>query len=173
MLSASGGITPLKKIFVKTVSCIFCCMLIIVSTHATPPIQIAGPTETKMTNEINKRGALLRQDIANSYKILDRENAIKSMGNGRNDISSTVTKRIPVGSSFEEAIQTLRAAGFTIKSRGESKTLPGHYGLSAEIDEYRRTPFGKTTIYVWIEVVGNDDWSHVSDVSADILKQSL
>lgn len=148
MQNTSYGIALPKKLFLGIVSLFLYCNFIAASAQAISSIKLPGTTGMKTMGSINERGASLRKDIKDVYRIWERENRIRSMGNGRNDISSIVIKQIPIGSSFEDATKILQAAGFTLKSRGESKTLPGHYGITAEIDEYKRIAFGKITIFV-------------------------
>jgi len=67
-------------------------------------------------NQINaldfqERGARLRLELEHAYQDLRHTGEFKSAGN---DVSPTVKKYIPVGTSFENAQTTLRSSGFEI-----------------------------------------------------------
>src|SRR5258708_31979110 len=67
------------------------------------------------SNNFTQRGKQLRLEIEERYKKLTDDRALKS--SRPSDITDVVVKYIPVGTSFDDAENILRAAGFRVDSR--------------------------------------------------------
>ena len=127
---------------------------------------------TAASNELELRGKQLRAEIDSTYNKLSAARAIKNQGMGRNFITDVVIKYIPIGTSFDDAEAILRAAGFTIQPRVPNPYLPDDekYDERATIDQYVRTPFGKTSIDVSLRPRGPGDYSTVKSITAEITR---
>jgi hypothetical protein len=121
------------------------------------------------SKELELRGKQLRKAIDETYKKLADAKALKSMGNGRNIITDTVVKYIPIGTSFDDAEAILRAAGFEVGKRDMNPIIHNDYGVYSKINHYKLTlPFGNTSVSVFLQPKNKDDWSVVQGLEADI-----
>jgi len=123
--------------------------------------------------DVQTRGTELRTAIDKRYKELAEAGAIKSMGNGRNLITDTVVQYIPLGIAFADAEAILKAAGFVVGPRTTTPVSPNYYSVSAAIEQYVPTLFGKTSVFVDLEPPSPTDWTTVRKLSAEITKQFI
>jgi len=80
-------------------------------------------------NELVQRGKELRNEIDSVYQTLKAEKKLSGRGT---DISDRVRKYIPPGTSFDDAEEILRSAGFDVSSRPSSNTTdnrPDRYSV--------------------------------------------
>ena len=76
------------------------------------PPAVFGETGRQMSpNELVQRGKELRNEIDSVYQTLKTEKKLSGRGT---DISDHVRKYIPPGSSFDDAEEILRSAGFSV-----------------------------------------------------------
>jgi hypothetical protein len=141
---------------------------------STVPSASSGETGHQMTsNELVQRGKELRNEIDSVYKTLKVEKKIT--GGRGTDISDGVRKYIPPGTSFDDAEEILRAAGFDVSSRPLSDTMsnaPDRYSVGADLK--LGGSFGiKIQAIVVLTPKGPGDYSEVSRVSAGIFLSSL
>jgi hypothetical protein len=124
------------------------------------------------TGELRQRGKALRNEIGSVYKTLKAEQKITGRGT---DIDDLVMKYIPLGSSFDDAEEILRSAGFRVSRRPPSDTTsdrPDRYNVVGflKLDG----SFGiKIQAIVSLRPKGPGDYSEVSGVSAGIFLSSL
>jgi hypothetical protein len=83
------------------------CVSLLLATHA----DAVGRRNQMNALDFQERGARLRVELERAYQDLRHTGGFKSDGN---DVSSTVKKYVPVGTSFANAETTLRSSGFTI-----------------------------------------------------------
>jgi hypothetical protein len=120
------------------------------------------------TGELHQRGKALRNEIGSVYKTLRAEKKIT--GARGTDISDPVRKHIPPGTSFDDAEEILRSAGFTVSSRPPSDTTsnrPDRYRVGANLKLKGSFPF-KIEAIVSLTPKAPGDYSEVSMVSAEI-----
>ena len=124
-------------------------------------------------SELALRGKQLRKEIDETYKRMDDTHQIKSPFNGQNFITDVVIKYIPIGTSFDEAEAILRAAGFKVGPREGHVRSHDKFLVVADIDQYAPTPFGKTSVVVFLEPASQYDWSIVTSLRATIIRQFI
>jgi len=117
-------------------------------------------------------GIALRSAIDVRFKELSDKNSIKTAGTGRNDISDLVLIYIPVGTTFQNAQEILRSAGFTVGAQ-EKIQFPPYLVVNAQIDHYVATPLGKTSIAVLLQPMSANDWTKVRIFSAEITRRYI
>ena len=121
--------------------------------------------------QIAERGQSLRRAIDETYKRLEESKAIKPMLMGGNSITDIVLKFIPLGMPFDEAEDTLRAAGFVIEPRQKSY-LSSNIITFAVIDRYATSLFGflgKSSIVIVMEPANQSNWKEVGKMEAEIV----
>lgn len=76
------------------------------------PFEVGDPVHNSapISAEQQKRGKALRAEIDKLYADMKSRGALKHDGQGYNDITDTIVKYLPVGSSFDDAEAVLRAA---------------------------------------------------------------
>jgi len=139
-----------------------------------PTIRSASTGEERhqIRPELRRRGKELRNEIRSVYKTLKAEQKITARGT---DISDSVRKYIPPGSSFDDAEEILRAAGFDVSSRPLSDTMsnaPDRYSVGADLKLKGSFPF-KIQAIVSLTPKAPGDYSEVSAVSAGIFLSFL
>jgi hypothetical protein len=126
-----------------------------------------------MRPELRQRGKELRNEIDSVYKTLRAEKKIT--GPRGTDISDPVRKHIPPGTSFDDAEEILRSAGFDVSPRPPSDTTSyrrDRYTVGADLK--LEGSFGiKVQAIVSLTPKAPDDYSEVSMVSAGIFLSSL
>jgi hypothetical protein len=132
-------------------------------------------TELKMqkNDELQHRGKDLRHAIDETYRKLNESNTLKTMGNGRNEITDVITKYIPIGENFDDAEVILKAAGFNVGPRERHPVFPGQFCAIGVIEQYAPTPLGKTSITIYLQPINKDDWTVVYSITAEITKQII
>jgi hypothetical protein len=125
----------------------------------------ANKKEISMTaDDVQQRGKQLRAEIEKRYQELLQNNTLKQS----NPINDVVTKYIHPGTSFDDAEQVLRDAGFKVSHKSFQ---PKSNGLSATIK--LDTPwFVKSEAIIDIASRNQED-NYVWDVSAAIVYKSL
>lgn len=119
------------------------------------------------SNELELRGKQLRKAIDEEYKRLDDIKELKKQRGGYTVITDVVVKYIPIGTSFDDAEEILRAAGFKVGKR--TMNHANQYEMFSEINHYKLTlPFGNTSVYVVLYPKNKDDWSTVQKLEAAI-----
>lgn len=152
-------------------------MLVVALTtiiHWSPfPPAVFGEIGRQMSpNELVQRGKELRNEIDSVYQTLKAEKKLSGRGT---DISDQVRKYIPPGSSFDDAEEILRSAGFTVYPRPLSDTMsnaPDRYNVSAFLKLDGSFGF-KIQAIVSLRPKGPGDYGEVSGVSAGIFVSSL
>jgi hypothetical protein len=162
------------RFFFKAISFLFLSMTLVVSPMVKAH-QIGTNGGNSMSNHADNeaKGRALRVAIDKRYKEMERNHTLKPTGAGRNDISDVVLEFIPVGTSFPDAEEILVAAGFKVGRPGSKPPFPNYYSVSAEIDQYVPTLFGRTSVNVNLEPKDPKDWSKVHAVRASILLQFI
>lgn len=120
-----------------------------------------------------ERGKALRQAIDAEYERRRRVHQIDPMG--ENSIVEVIRPFIHAGTNFEEAEQTLWAAGFVVRPRSKSLISP-RLEVVAKIAAYDTVWFGlggRTSVYVFLEPVTEDDWRTVGRVDAGFVESFL
>jgi hypothetical protein len=120
---------------------------------------------------MSKKGRLLRTEIDKEYQARKGAGALKELGSGVNDFSPTVLRFIPIGTTFDEAEETLREAGFTVGPREQTGLYPYTY-VHAVIEYYDRSILGKVRLGVFLMPKNKDDWTAVTGVIAEIVVQN-
>jgi hypothetical protein len=124
------------------------------------------------SNELQQRGKELRNEIDSVYETLKAEKKLTGRGT---DISDRVRKYIPPGSSFDDAEEILRSAGFDVSPRPPSDTTsnrPDRYSVGADL-KLQGSFAIKIQAIVSLTPKGPGDYSEVSMVSAGIFLSSL
>jgi hypothetical protein len=132
--------------------------------------ETSKPPAIQKSTALAAQGKELRAAIDAAYQKLDNARAIKNSGMGRNFITDTVVKYIPPGTPFDDAEEILRAAGFTIQPRIPNRFLPPpeKFDARATIENYVPTFFGKTSVDVSLRPRGENDYSVVQSLEAEI-----
>jgi len=123
-----------------------------------------------------QRGKQLREAIEQEYQRLDDAKALTPRSGG--NISELVLKFIPVGTSFDDAEQILRSAGFTVGPRGSPKEMAKSpvrvpnpkYQLTAEIIALHGSLFTFRTVSVAVYLTPKDpdNYDKVNEVGGSI-----
>ena len=126
----------------------------------------------QMRPELRQRGKELRNEIVSVYETLKAEKKLTGRGT---DISDRVRNYIPPGTSFDDAEEILRSAGFTVSGRLPSDTMsnaPDRYSVGADLKLKGSFPF-KIQAIVSLTPKAPGDYSEVSAVSAGIFLSVL
>jgi hypothetical protein len=128
------------------------------------------------TESLELRGKQLRMAIEQDYQRLEESKTINSKTGS--DITAAVVRYIPMGTSFDDAEQILRSAGFDVGSRFGPKSpaigfrLPNQrYVLTARINSLHGSLFSLRTVSVIVFLAPDnpDIYEKVVGVSASIL----
>jgi len=122
--------------------------------------------------DIEKRGKELRREIDKAYRGLVETGQLKNQGVGRNLITDVVARYIPPGTSFLQAEEILRAAGFAVEARVPNNYLPEaeRYDERATIDNYVPMTIGKTSVTVLLRPRSANDYSVVQSIVAEVTR---
>lgn len=135
-----------------------------ISREIDPASATAGPISLQTA----ERGKALRRVIDEEYERLRQARQIVPVNRGSNSIVEIIRPFIHAGMPFEEAEQTLRAAGFVVRPRSKSLLSP-KLQVIAEISPYATSLSGvngRTNVTVFLEPVTHNDWSTVRSVDA-------
>jgi hypothetical protein len=129
------------------------------------------------TSHLVQRGKQLRADIDTSYQKLVDTKTLKVQGQGVNLITDMVIKYIPIGTSFDDAKEILRAAGFTVEPPSKNPLYPDEsdeYQVAASIDGYQtQLFFSKTSIDVYMYPQSPTNFGTIKRIKAYITKTTL
>ncbi|MBF0560734.1 MAG: hypothetical protein HQL37_01710 [Alphaproteobacteria bacterium] len=148
-------------------------ILMLFSCFDAPYYEFKNDTNTIESNGLAPIGKQLRADIDNEYKRLVETHSLKG-GLESNDLTEIVTRYIPVGSTFDDAENILRNAGFMVEPRSGTKSISfgeSVYGVYAKIDQYVHIFMSKTSIYVFLLSKSPGDYSTVSKIEASLTIQ--
>lgn len=138
-------------------------------------ISNAGNTLGKRMS-IAVQGYGLHKDIEQTYARLRAERRLTTSFLG-NDITPILLKHIPLGATFEEAENILRAAGFTIGPRETRYVGPGEkrYGETAWIKGFAGGFWYGYGVDVGVALTPRspDDYSIVVDITGHIFLNTL
>lgn len=126
-----------------------------------------------LSKEDMKMVTQLRLEIDEAYKRIIDAGTLKP----KNDITEIVLRYIPIGTSFDDAEQVLRSAGFKVGPRpGTSApgTFPWRYDVTASIDPYSRKAFpSKVYVDVRLSPRTPNDYDKVIKIEAAIGRADL
>jgi hypothetical protein len=131
----------------------------------------AHATDHRLNAEaLEERGKQLLTEIEQRYRKLS--SAPRLTGSG-DDISDIVIKYIPIGTSFDDAEDVLRAAGFHIDDprvtpRPDNWLYP--YDVVASIVPFHQYFFSRTNLYVNLSPKNPGDYHTVNSVSAGLVE---
>lgn len=126
------------------------------------------------TQTLEHRGKQLRAAINLTFKKLSDAGALKPRG--ASDITEVVVQYIPVGTTFDEAEDILRFAGFLVDQRPSASTTgnrPDRYDVVGSIVPFVQQPLSRINVYVSLSPRAPGDYSKVSKVSAGIVLSTL
>lgn len=153
---------------------VFICFLAL--SGMTPSNSKAGDLANQ-TDSINKavpesleeRGKQLRVAIDQAYEKLPHHHFKK----GEGDITPVVEQFIPVGTSFDDAEEILRAAGFKVGKRPGPNPSPAPFGdfpykydVTAVIDPYESFFGGSIGLSVFLSPESPENYSKVTKIHA-------
>ena len=122
----------------------------------------------RMTNEeLIERGKRLRKVIDERYAQLVKDKALQR----KNDITDVIEQFVPIGSSLTNAESILRAAGFEVLPPGKGYIGQENSEVSAVIGQYAPTPFGKTSVGVYIGLDNHAEGVLIKTIRAGIWVQ--
>ena len=137
-----------------------------------PPAAFGETGRQMRPNELVQRGKDVRNEINSVYQTLKTEKKLSGRGT---DISDHVRKYIPPGSSFDDAEEILRSAGFSVSGRPPGDTTsnwPDRYDVGASLELYGSFAI-KIQAIVSLTPKRPGDYGEVSGVSAGIFVSSL
>ncbi len=123
-------------------------------------------------DQIGKR---LRTEIEANYHELQKNKKLIPGLKG-NDISEIVRNYIPSGSSFDDAENILRSAGFVVEPRPDLTVIndrPDRYDVSAVIDSLDRGIAHNVQVIVSLSPKVPGEYGRIYQVSASIFYTSL
>src|SRR2546426_8955768 len=130
----------------------------------------------QMTSDnLEQRGKQLRTEIELVYKQLKSGKKLQ-VGIKGNDIGEIVKKYVPIGTSFDDAENILRFAGFTVHPRPAADAAgnrPDKYLVYATIDSLDKGFIWKVEVIVSLSPKAPGDYSDVSKISASLFYTSL
>src|SRR5207249_9735577 len=97
------------------------------SWFALPSCAIEKENGQMTSNDLEQRGKQLRAEIEAAYKQLKSAKKLRTGIKG-NDITELVLKYVPIGTSFDDAENILRFAGFTVHPRPTANAAGNHPG---------------------------------------------
>ncbi len=157
----------------KNISWLFVIGLTTMIHWSTVPSASSGETGRQMSpNELVQSGKELRNEIDSVYQTLKAEKKLSGRGT---DISDRVRKYIPPGTSFDDAEEILRSAGFDVSSRPSSNTTdnrPDRYSVVGFLKLDGWLGF-KIQAIASLTPKGPGDYSEVIELSAGIFVSSL
>lgn len=160
----------MKNIRNASFACLACAVILLFPLD----VEAIQKKETIMTsNELKQRGKQLRLVIDQTYKKLSDT---KELRVGANDITVVVVKYIPVGTSFNDAEQILRSAGFTVTPRPSGSVIgnrPDRYDVVGEIVPFVQKFLSRISIYISLSPKTPRDYGKVNKISASIVLSTL
>jgi hypothetical protein len=134
--------------------------------HKDPPLT---DTKRQMTSDdLQHQGKQLRAAIEHTYQELSASNALKY----DTPIDYVVLRYIPLDTSFNDAEQILRSAGFKVDPRPTTNpqgTRPDRYDVTASIVPFIDRFPSRTSIYVSMAPKLPGDYSTIARLSASII----
>ena len=127
------------------------------------------------SDDLEQRGKQLRAEIELVYKELKTTKKLRTGIKG-NDIGEIVRKYVPIGTSFDDAENILRFAGFKVYPRPAANAAgnrPDRYHVSAWIDPLDQGLTWNVQVIVSLKPKAPGDYSDVSEISAGIFYNSL
>jgi hypothetical protein len=97
------------------------------------------------TADIRQRGVSLRDQLSAACSTLINKGEVSAEGN---DLSGIVSAYIPVGTSFSDAENILRAAGFEVGPKPKSDFIPKSYAVVGVITTFNNTAPERFDLYV-------------------------
>jgi hypothetical protein len=140
-----------------------------VATWTSDPIRSLAAASDQISTDLAKRGKLLRAEIDSTFKAVGAQVPLRGT-----DITKLVEKYIPLGTSFDDAEQVLRCAGFTVYPRPPSNIVsdrPDRYNVAAFL-QLRGAVFYKTQAIVSLAPRAPGDYSTVTRISAGIFSSA-
>jgi hypothetical protein len=147
-----------------------------VATRPTP-FEVGDPLHNfaPISDEQQRRGKALRTEVEKLYADVKAHGTLKPEGRGRNFITDTIAKYVPVGSSFEDAEAVLRDAGCVIDypvKRQVIGHLPGDDDVRAHA-VIERHLLGTNLFDVDLTPRSPGDYAVVTAISAEFDLRSL
>jgi len=128
------------------------------------------------TESLEQRGKQLRVELDQAYKKMVDAKTLSPDPRVSNDVTDVVVRFIPVGTSFDDAENILRSAGFKDRPRPSANstgTRPDRYDVVASIVPFVQRFLSKASIYVYLRPAAPDDYGKVSKVGAEFVLSYL
>jgi hypothetical protein len=127
------------------------------------------------SSSLEQRGKQLRAAIEQAYKnLVDTKTLSSKRGN---NITEVVVQYIPVGTSFDDAEQILRNAGFKVYPRPNANptgTRPDRYDVVGAIDSFDWKRFlSKVSVWVNLSPQAPGNYGKVNKVYSGITLSTL
>lgn len=126
-----------------------------------------------VTESLEQRGKQLREAIEHAYQQMLKE---KLLGPDGYDISKVVLRYIPIGTTFDDAEQILRCAGFKVEPRPSvniQSVLPFKHDVIALIDPFVSHMTSKISVGVFLRPWAPGNYDKVYKLEAGISRSSI
>ncbi len=157
---------PSRRAVLFAMATVFGAAIVLSAGCISREIDPTSATAAPISLQTAERGKALRRVIDEEYQRLRQARQIVPVNRGGNSIVGIIRPFIHAGMPFEEAEQTLRAAGFVVQRRSKSLLSP-RLQVIAKISPYATSLLGlngRTNVAVFLEPVTQDDWSTVGRV---------
>lgn len=165
----------LRRIVLLSPATIFCAGAVLVAGCTSQGADLTSVDAGPATRQSAARGKALRQAIDEEYERRRHDRQLKPMGQGGNSIDDVVRPFLHAGMKFDDAAQTLRAAGFVVRPRAKS-LVSSNLEVIAEIDRYDSVLFGfggKTSVVIILAPTTQEDWRTVGAASGGFVLSFL
>ena len=169
------GAPPAMLMKLWSVCLILCVVFSLMPAHGET---IQKEKNTMTSDSLEQRGKKLRAAIEQAYKKLVDARALKPMGG--NNITEMVVQYIPVGTSFDDAENILRNAGFKVYPRPSvdppGGNRPDKYDVVGEIDSFdwkRIFSFSKVSVVILLSPKAPGNYDKVNKVDAGFVLSTL
>jgi hypothetical protein len=129
--------------------------------------------ERSRLKDLMKRGKILRKIIDEEYYKMAEADSISSAPDPASILTDIFLAHIPIGSSFDDAEEVLRAAGFKVGPRCPGQALGKKPCSRAMIEPYIYGTDSYVTIKVLLEPSNPEDWRQVAAATALIFRSRL
>lgn len=123
--------------------------------------------------ELDHRGKQLRADLDEEYRLLLETHSLKTAIFGGNDVTDTVLRTIPIGTSFDDAETILRAAGFIVGPRpgpNPQGVRPDRFDVVGSVIPYEQQAFGRVNLYVHLIPSSDRNYLNIHSVQAGFIQ---
>jgi|SRR5437867_1725526 len=146
-----------------------------ISCFALPGMSVAKENRQMTSDDLDRRGKQLRAEIESAYKELKSANKLRGGIKG-NDIDEIVLKYVPIGTSFDDAENILRHAGFKVYPRPAADAggnRPDKSHVHAWIDSLDHGFGWNVRVIVLLGPKAPGDYTDITGISAGIFYDTL